>query len=78
MTLEDLQEDLSALKVTMMSSVSTLDERTQQMQKTLEMVAQRPQPGVPMWVILVMAVPSTLLALGVLILALVQVFSGLK
>lgn len=68
--LDRIEEEISALKTSTAYGLGQLSERLDGVRDTLNAVANRPPQGIPVWVVLTMALPGTLLGFATLLIAL--------
>jgi hypothetical protein len=69
-----LEEQVAAVSTAHAVTREVLVERIDALKDTVQQLASRPAPGVPVWVVLVMSIPPAITGLGVLILAIYTVF----
>jgi Tfp pilus assembly protein PilN len=67
--IQKLKEQVSAISTAQAVTREVLVERIDSVKAIVQELANRPPPGVPIWVVLVMAVPPMLTAMGVIVLA---------
>jgi uncharacterized coiled-coil protein SlyX len=69
-----IRHQLAANNLSLEVTREVLSERIDSVRALVETLANRPQPGVPIWVILALAIPNGVLALSTLVLVLYLVF----
>jgi hypothetical protein len=65
-----LEESVAALSTSLAATREVLSERIDTVKALVEALANRPPPGVPVWVVLVMAVPPLITSVALIVIAL--------
>lgn len=71
-----VSDRLVSLELVVSTQFARFDERMNGVVTTLEIIAKRPAPGVPVWIVLVMAVPNMLLAIAMVALTVWRIQNG--
>jgi hypothetical protein len=68
--LAKMEENVAALSTSLAATREVLSERIETVKALVEGLANRPPPGVPVWVVLVMAVPPLITSVSLIVVAL--------
>lgn len=71
-----LRDELNAFKLSASDVLARLDERTRSTADAIQTLANRPSPGVPVWVVFMLAVPSYIIGIALVILTIWRIQHG--
>lgn len=72
--LDKIDTEIAALKTSTAYGFGEMNEKMSSLRDMVQLLVNRPPPGVPIWVVLINAIPSTILAISTFALVVYLIF----